>query len=125
LLAAAFGAIALLVASLGIYAVVSYTVARRAGELGVRAALGAQRADIYGLILRQGMAPVAAGLAFALAGAAAFGRVLESQLYEIGGRDPLTIVAVAAALGTVALAACLIPARRAARVDPVTALRYE
>ena len=125
LLAGAFAAMALLVASLGIYAVVSYTVARRTGELGVRAALGAGKAELYGLVLRQGMAPVAAGLLFAVAGAAAFGRLLESQLYEIGGRDPLTIVAAVTALGAVALGACLIPARRASRVDPMTALRYE
>jgi putative ABC transport system permease protein len=124
-LAAGFAAVALLVASLGIYAVVSYSVARRASELGVRAALGATVADLYKLVLRQGMAPVAAGLAAAVAGALALGRLIQSMLYEIGGRDPLTIAAVAAVLALVALGACLIPARRAGRVDPATALRCE
>lgn len=125
LLAAGFAAIALLVASLGVYAVVSYAVTRRTSELGIRAALGARAADLYGLILRQGMAPVAAGLLAAVVAAVAFGRVLGSLLYEIGGRDPLTIAAVVTLLGLVALGACLIPARRASRADPLTALRYE
>jgi len=124
-LAAGFAVMALLVASLGIYAVVSYSVARRTSELGIRAALGARVPDLYGLVLRQGMAPVAIGLVLAIAGAAVFGRVLESLLYEIGGRDPLTIAAVAALLALVALAACLVPARRAGRVDPLAALRCE
>jgi predicted permease len=124
-LAGGFAIMALLVASLGIYAVVSYSVARRTAEMGIRAALGAGRADLYALVLRQGMAPVLAGLLFAAAAAAAFGRALGSLLYEIDGRDPATIAAVTLALGAVALAACLIPARRASRVDPMTALRYE
>jgi len=124
-LAAGFAFMALLVASLGIYAVVSYSVARRTSELGIRAALGARVPDLYGLILRQGMAPVVIGLLFAIAGAAVFGRLLGSLLFEIGGRDPLTIAAVASLLGVVALAACLVPARRASRVDPLTALRCE
>ncbi len=125
LLAAAFAAMALLVAGLGIYAVVSYTVAQRSAEIGIRAALGARVADIYGLVLRQGMAPVAAGLVLAVGAAIAFGPVLRSLLYGIGGRDPLTIAAGAAVLGIVALVACLIPARRASRVDPLAALRGE
>jgi putative ABC transport system permease protein len=125
LLAAGFGMIALLVASLGIYAVVSYSVAQRTSELGIRAALGARVPDLYRLVLRQGMAPVAIGLLIAIVGAVAFGRVLEGMLFEIGGRDPLTIGVVAAVLVLVALAACLVPARRAGRVDPLTALRYE
>ena len=125
LLAAGFAGIALVVASLGIYAVVSYSVARRTSEIGVRTALGARAVDVYKLILRQGLAPVAAGLAFALAGAAAFGRILEGLLYETGSRDPLTLAAATSVLAAVALVACLIPARRAAHVDPLTALRYE
>ena len=124
-LAAGFALMALLVASLGIYAVVSYSVARRTSEMGIRAALGARGPDLYGLILRQGMAPVAIGLLLAIAGTAAFGRLLGSLLYEIGGRDPLTIAAVASLLALVALAACLVPARRASRVDPLAALRSE
>jgi len=124
-LAAGFAVVALLVASLGIYAVVSYSVARRTSELGVRAALGAQASGLYWLVLRQGMAPVAAGLAAAIAGGLALGRFADSMLYDIDGRDPLTIGAVALAISLVALAACLVPARRAAHVDPATALRYE
>jgi putative ABC transport system permease protein len=125
LLAASFAMMALLVASLGIYAVVSYSVARRTSELGLRAALGAQAPDLYGIVLRQGMAPVILGLLLAIAASLAFGRVLGSLLYEIGGRDPLTIAIVSSLLGVVGLAACLAPARRASRVDPVTALRHE
>jgi putative ABC transport system permease protein len=124
-LAAGFAAVALLVAGLGIFAVVSYSVARRTSELGIRAALGATEAGLYKLVLGQGMAPVAAGLLAAVAVALVLGRLIESMLYEIGGRDPLTIAVVALAIMLVALAACLIPARRAARVDPATALRYE
>jgi predicted permease len=125
LLAGGFALMALLVASFGIYAVVSYSVVRRTSELGIRAALGARSGDLYGLILWQGMAPVAAGLLAAAALAAVFGRVLSSLLYEVDGRDPLTIAAVAALLGLVSLAACLIPARRASRLDPLDALRYQ
>ncbi len=125
LLAAGFALIALVVASLGIYAVVSYSIARRTAEIGIRTALGARAADLYLLILRQGMAPVALGLAFAIGCALAFGRLLASLLYEVGGRDPLTIAAAAGLLAVVALAACLVPARRAASVDPLTALRCD
>ncbi len=125
LLAMVFAAIALIVAGLGIYAVVSYSVARRTAELGIRTALGARVPDLYLLILRQGMTPVVMGLAFAVAAALAFGRFLASMLYEIGGRDPLTLVVVVAALALVALAACVVPARGAARLDPLTALRHE
>jgi predicted permease len=125
LLAGGFALMALLVASFGIYAVVSYSVARRTSELGIRAALGAQAGDLYGLILWQGMAPVVIGLLAAAAAAVAFGRVLSSLLYEVDGRDPLTIGLVAALFGLVSLAACLIPARRASRLDPLDALRCE
>jgi putative ABC transport system permease protein len=122
-LAAGFALMALLVASFGIYAVVSYSVARRTSELGIRAALGARAGDLYGLILWQGMAPVVLGLLAAAAAAVAFGRVLSSLLYEVDGRDPLTIALVAALFGLVSLAACLIPARRASRLNPLDALR--
>jgi putative ABC transport system permease protein len=125
LLAGGFAMMALLVASFGIYAVVSYAAVRRTAELGIRAALGARSGNLYALILRQGMAPVAAGLMLAAAGALLFGRLLGSLLYEIKGSDPATIGAVMALLGLVALAACLVPARRASRVDPLSALRYE
>ena len=125
LLAGGFALMALLVASFGIYAVVSYFVARRTAELGIRAALGARTRDLYGLILWQGMAPVVAGLLAAAIAALAFGRFLSSLLYEVDGRDPLTIALVAALLGLVSLGACLMPARRASRLDPLEALRYQ
>ncbi|MEO8372042.1 MAG: ABC transporter permease [Candidatus Solibacter sp.] len=125
LLAGAFAAMALLVASFGIYAVVSYAVARRTSELGIRAALGAQAGDLHRLILRQGMTPVVIGLVGAGAVALGFGRVLNSLLYEVDGRDPVTIAVVAGVFGVVALAACFIPARRAGRMDPMAALREQ
>jgi putative ABC transport system permease protein len=125
LLAISFAAVALLLASLGIYGVISYAVARRTGEMGVRAALGARPARLYALILRQGMAPVIAGLVLGVAAALALGRLLANMLYEVNARDPLTILAVAALVASVAVIACYIPARRAARTDPATALRYE
>jgi predicted permease len=125
LLAASFAGVALLLASLGIYGVISFAVARRTGEMGVRAALGARPASLYALILRQGMAPVIAGLALGVTAAFWLGRVLASMLYEVGARDPMTIAAVTSLVALVAAAACYIPARRAARTDPTTALRYE
>jgi putative ABC transport system permease protein len=125
LLAAAFAVMALVVACLGIYAVVSYSVARRTAEMGIRAALGARPGDLRLLVLRQGLAPVLAGLLAGLAAAFAAGHLLASQLYEINGRDPLTLAAVAGSLASAALLACLVPALRASRSDPLTALRYE
>ncbi len=125
MLVSSFAATALLLACLGIYGVISYSVARRTGEMGIRSALGARPGDLYALILRQGMAPVAVGLALGVAGAVAAGRMLASFLFEVRARDPFTITAVAALLVVVAIAACLLPARRAARVEPTTALRYE
>jgi putative ABC transport system permease protein len=124
-LAAVFAGTALLLAALGIYGVVSYSVARRTNEMGIRMALGAESLHLYSMVLRQGMAPVALGLVAGVAGSLAAGRVLASLLYEISARDPLTIGAVAILLTQVALAACTLPARRATRVDPLVALRYE
>lgn len=125
LLAIAFGAMALVVAGFGIYAVVSYSVARRTAELGIRVALGARSGHLYALIVRQAMAPVAAGLLLAALGAVAFGRILVSLLYEIRGVDAAAIAIVSGLLGLVALAACLAPAHRAIRVDALSALRSE
>ncbi len=125
LLAVAFDAVALLLTSLGIYGVVSYSVARRTNEIGIRIALGAQARDVYGMVLRQAMAPVALGLVVGLTAAMAAGRLLASLLYEVQPRDPATIAAVALLLATVGLAASFSPARRAVRADPVTSLRRE
>jgi putative ABC transport system permease protein len=124
-LAAAFGIAALALASLGIYGVISFTVARRTSELGIRLALGASTGKLMASILRQGMTPVLLGLAAGLATALMLGRLIASQLYGISANNPLTISSVAGLLLLVALGACWIPARRAARVDPVRALRFE
>ncbi|HOK44433.1 MAG TPA: FtsX-like permease family protein, partial [Bryobacteraceae bacterium] len=124
-LAGSFAFTALLLACLGIYGVVSYSVARRTGEMGIRAALGARPADLYRLVLRQGLAPVAVGLLLGIASALAAGNMLASLLFEIRPRDPFTIVAVSALLTAVSIAACLLPARRAAGVEPAAALKYE
>jgi putative ABC transport system permease protein len=125
LLAAVFAATALLLTSLGIYGVVSYSVARRTNEMGIRLALGAQPHDVYGLVLRQAMTPVVAGLAVGLAGAVAAGTLLAGLLYEVRPNDPATIGAVALVLAAVGLAASFTPARRALRADPIAALRQE
>jgi putative ABC transport system permease protein len=125
LLASAFAGTALLLAALGIYGVVSYSVARRRNEMGVRMALGAQARDLYRMVMQQAMTPVLLGLVAGVAGALAVGRVLASLLYEVRPRDPATISVVSGLLLSVALAACFVPARRAARVAPLDALRYE
>jgi putative ABC transport system permease protein len=120
-----FGIVALALAATGIYGVVSGGVAERVKEIGVRAALGASRRSIQGLILRQGMVLTAAGLVLGLAGSVAAGRVLLTLLFGITPLDPLTYASVTALLLTVSAVACWLPAWRAARVDPCTALRSE
>jgi len=125
LLVLLFAASALLLASLGIYGVVSYTVAQRTNEIGIRVALGAHTADVYRMVLRQGLTPVVLGLVAGVAGALALGRLLTSLLFEVSPADPLTIGTVMVALAAVAAFACTVPALRATRVDPMSALRYE
>lgn len=125
LLAMIFAVCALFLASLGIFGVVAYSVEQRRHELGIRLALGAQLANLRTMILRQGMAPVLAGLAVGIAGALFLGRLIAGLLFGVHAFDPLTFVCVAAVVMLVALAACYIPARRATRVDPMVALRYE
>ena len=120
-----FGLVAALLASLGIYGVVSYSVAQRTGELGIRMALGAVPAGLRWLMLRQCLVPVAAGLACGLAASAMTGRLLSSLLFGVRAVDPVTITAVALGSSAIAAVAGYIPARRATRVDPVVALRQE
>ncbi len=120
-----FAALALFLAASGVYGLLSYTVAQRRGEIGVRMALGARRGDVLGLVVRQGGMLVAAGAAVGLVAAAASSRLLESFLLGIATDDRLTFVAVPLLLVAVALVACWIPARRATRVDPMEAHRFE
>ena len=120
-----FAGIALLLAVVGIYGAVAYTVEQRTGEIGVRMALGAQTADVLQLVVRQGMNPVILGLIVGLAGTFAVGRLLAAQLYQISPYDPLLVGGTAILLALAALLACLIPARRATFVDPIQALRAE
>ena len=117
-----FAGVALVLASVGVYGVISYGVSQRTAELGVRVAMGAEPEDVLGLILKQGAMLAAVGIGLGLLGASFLSRVLASQLYGVGATDPITYAAVAAALFAVALAAVYIPARRAAHLDPVVAL---
>jgi len=124
-LLAFFAAIAAILATIGIYGVMSYVVTQRSHEIGIRMALGAESRDVLRMIVNEGMKLAILGLLLGLVGAIVATKYLESQLYGIKARDPLTFITVAAALALVALAACYFPARRATKVDPLTALRYE
>ena len=120
-----FAMLGLLLAGIGLFGLVSYSVARRTSEIGVRMALGAQKRDVVNLIVRQGLKLLLMGLIIGIGGALAVTRFLSSMLYGVTPTDPLTFIAVSLILIVVALAACYIPARRAAKVDPIVALRYE
>jgi len=125
LLTGLFAGLALLLAAIGIYGVLSYSVARRVHEIGIRVALGAGRSDVLRLVVGRGMLLAAAGVGVGLAGGALAGRFLAGLLYGVAPADPVTFVAVPAVLMSVALGACLAPAVRALRVDPTVALREE
>jgi putative ABC transport system permease protein len=125
LLIGIFAAIALLLAAAGIYGVLSYSVTQRTHEIGIRVALGAARRDVLRMVVRQGMLLAAVGIAAGLAGGAIASRVLSSLLFGVRPTDPATFVAVSAILLAVAFVACFLPARRATRIDAMTALREE
>ena len=111
--------------TVGIYGVMAFLVSRRTREIGIRKALGAQTSDVLKLVIRQGIALVVIGLAAGLSLALALTRLLSGQLYGVSATDPVTFVGIALLLATVALLACWIPARRATKIDPMVALRYE
>jgi putative ABC transport system permease protein len=122
---AIFAAIGLLLSAVGLYAVMAYSVTQRRQEIGVRMALGAQGSQVSWLVLRRGLIQLAIGLTLGLAGAVGLSRVLRTLLVQISPNDPLTFIAITTLLAAVAVAACLIPARRATRIDPLVALRVD
>jgi ABC-type antimicrobial peptide transport system permease subunit len=125
LLLAALAGVALLLSAIGIYGVVAYSVGQRTSEIGIRMALGAEARDVRRMVLRQAVRPVMTGIGVGLLLSAAVTRLLSSLLYHVAATDPLTFAAVPSILLLIAIAAALIPARRATRVAPTVALRYE
>src|SRR5262245_41733770 len=120
-----FAVVAVVLATVGVYGAVAYTVGQRTGEIGVRMAFGAETRDILRLVVDQGMRPVIAGLAVGLAAALALGRLIAAHLYETSAHSPVLLTATMTSLGLTALFACVIPARRASLLNPVDALRAE
>jgi len=121
----AFAILALLLASVGIYGIISYSVSQRTREIGIRMALGAQRSDVLRLVMRNGITLALVGIGLGIAGAFALTRFMTTLLFGVKPTDTRTFVVVSLGLLVVAVVACLIPARRATKVDPLKALRYE
>jgi ABC-type antimicrobial peptide transport system permease subunit len=122
LLGLGFGAVALFLSALGIYGVLAYQVAQRTREIGIRMALGSSTREILGLVLREGALMLAFGLAIGLGGALALGRAMQTLLFDVAPTDPIVLTSGAATLALVALIGSALPARRAARINPATAL---
>jgi putative ABC transport system permease protein len=120
-----FAGMALLLAAVGIYGVMAYAVTQRTHELGIRAALGASASSLQRLVFRSGMTLAAIGLVIGLVASLAVSSLIQALLFGVGARDPFTIAAVAVVLGAVAAAACFVPARRATKIAPIVALRYQ
>jgi putative ABC transport system permease protein len=125
LLMGIFAAVGLVLVTIGVYSVIAYTTARQTHEIGIRMAIGAGRGDVLKLVIRMGVRLVLAGIAVGLLASLGLARAIESQLWGVSAHDPATLAAVIAVLFATALVACWVPARRATRVDPVVALRYE
>src|SRR5216684_3162740 len=125
LLMTVFGAIGLVLVTIGVYSVLAYTTPRRTHEIGIRMALGAEKRDVLGLVIRMGVGLVGAGIVLGIIASLAVARVIATQLWGVSAYDPITLTSVAALLLITGIVACWIPARRASRVDPLVALRYE
>jgi putative ABC transport system permease protein len=125
LLLSAFAALALILAAIGIYGVISFSVTQRTREIGVRMALGARAEDVLAMVVQQGIAPALTGVVVGLIGALITTRIMKSMLFGVTATDPITFIVVPLVLGVVAFAACWLPARRATKVNPMVALRSE